>query len=76
MLAGGTFVPPNPVEDYCIHSIGDSVVRDQEWNPNRNLDVAQHLRRSAFPNRQSPSRRWIRVFPFGVALAFSCLPRA
>jgi hypothetical protein len=40
MLASRTFIPPHSVEDCCLHSIGASIVHNQEWNSNRNADVA------------------------------------
>ena len=62
-----SLVPSDGLENAPLRTSEHSLVGDQEWDTNRDINVAQHLRRPWFLDRQSPSQGRLCIFPHGAA---------
>lgn len=61
--ARGSLVPADGMENVGVGLTELSSVTYQEWDTNRDLDIAEHLRGSRILDGEAPPRRRVRFFP-------------
>src|SRR5271170_3945537 len=68
---GGSSVSSDRLENVAFRLPELSAIHLEERCAHRDLDLARHLRESWLPERQTPPRRRICVFPRGAATALA-----